>query len=93
MKVRLIKLTSGETIISEIHLWGGKSRNVDMELLNPYLIPIVVLEDPSDFRLIPMTTIIDTKSPIHIKHQTIAYTATPKEEYIQKYIQTVRGGR
>ena len=91
MKVRLIKLTSGETIISEIHLWGGN--NDDMELLNPYLIPIVGLEDPSDFRLIPMTTIIDTKRPIHIKHQTIAYTATPKEEYIQKYIQTVRGGR
>ena len=45
MKVRLIKLNSGETIISQIHLWGGK--NDDMELLNP----LMVIEDPSNFEL------------------------------------------
>jgi|TARA_Y100000296_G_scaffold20473_1_gene24290 hypothetical protein len=90
MKVRLIKLNSGETIISQIHLWGGK--NDDMELLNP----LMVIEDPrfysSNFELGSMSTLIDVKKTIHIKHQNIVYTATPKEKYIQKYIQTVSKG-
>ncbi len=90
MKVRLIKLNSGETIISQIHLWGGK--NDDMELLNPCFIPLMVIEDPSNFELRPMSTLIDVKKTIHIKHQNIVYTATPKEKYIQKYIQAVSKG-
>ena len=90
MKVRLIKLNSGETIISQIHLWGGK--NDDMELLNPCFIPVINGCRASDFELRPMSILIDGKKSIHIKHQNIVYIATPREKYIQKYIQTVSKG-
>ena len=81
MEIQLIRLQSGEQVISEAAL--PRTRSDDMvELMNP--VALVPTQD-GNINFVPWCPLAEKDTPVSVREANVVYYATPNEELVKNY--------
>ena len=76
MEIQLIRLQSGEQVISEV------SDTVGIYLINP--VALVPTQD-GNINFVPWCPLAEKDTPVTVKESNVVYYATPNEELVKNY--------
>ena len=74
MHIQLIRLQSGEQVISEV--------SDSLELINP--VALVPTQD-GNINFVPWCPLAEKDTPVTVKEANVVYYATPNEELVKNY--------
>ena len=74
MEIQLIRLQSGEQVISEV--------SDSLELINP--VALVPTQD-GNINFVPWCPLAEKDTPVTVKEANVVYYATPNEELVKNY--------
>jgi len=78
MEIRLLRLQSGEQVISEVSIY----RDDSVELLNPVAL---VPNNEGSINFVPWSPLSAKDTPVCVKEANLVYYATPNEELVRNY--------
>ena len=78
MEIRLLRLQSGEQIISEVSIY----RDACVELKNP--VALMPTQD-GNINFVPWSPLAEKDSPVCVREANVVYYATPNEELVKNY--------
>ena len=74
MEIQLIRLQSGEQVISEV--------SDSLELINP--VALVPTQD-GNINFVPWCPLAEKDTPVRVREANVVYYATPNEELVKNY--------